>query len=123
MRRSAAILIASLSVLAWQAESADAQQAQRRVVKAPSRTEVCEKVSALATGFGKENVTGFANGNLDLAIDQAKNRLADKGAKGFSVKKRNVACVDYIDFGGPIGREHKCTATAQLCGKAQAATY
>ena len=79
--------------------------------------ETCESVKALATGFGRKKVSGFASGNLDLAIDQAKNRLADKGAKGFRVAKRSVACEDYIDFGGAIGREHLCTATAQVCGK------
>jgi hypothetical protein len=100
-------------LLAGSGEAAPAKGAKTPAAK----PEACESVSALAAGFGKDNVTGFANGNLDLAIDQAKNRLADKGAKGFTVRKRNVACENYIDFGGTIGREQKCTASAQLCGK------
>jgi uncharacterized membrane protein len=112
-----AMIAAAFAALPMLAGSAAAQPVKAKPAKAAARTETCESVSALAAGFGKENVTGFANGNLDLAIDQAKNRLADKGAKGFTVRRRSVACENYIDFGGSIGREHKCTATAQLCGK------
>lgn len=108
-----AVFTASVAIVG----SAEAQQARRAAAKPDTRPPLCEEVKAIATGFGKENVTGFANGNLDLAIDDAKNRLADKGAKGFKVTKRNVACQYYIDFGGSIGKEHKCTASAQLCGK------
>ena len=111
-------IVAVLTAVMGIAASADAQQQVRHVAAKPQgKPQLCEDVKALATGFGKENVTGFANGNLDLAIDAAKNRLADKGAKGFKVSGRSVACEDYIDFGGSIGREHKCTARAQLCGK------
>ncbi len=78
---------------------------------------ICESVQAIATGFGEENATRFAQGNLDLLIDQTKDRLAGKGAKGFSVAERLVKCADYIDFGGSIGREHKCRASAKICGK------
>jgi hypothetical protein len=94
-----------------------ADAAKRHAKPASGKEQVCESVSALATGFGQDKVTGFAKSNLDLAINSAKDRLAGKGAKGFSISKRAVVCVDYIDFGGSIGREHKCTATAQLCGK------
>ena len=112
MRRLA---IASAMTL-FTALAGSGEAAPAKGTKTVAKPESCESVSALAAGFGKENVTGFANGNLDLAIDQAKNRLADKGVKGFSVRKRNVACENYIDFGGTLGREHKCTASAQLCG-------
>jgi hypothetical protein len=94
-----------------------AAAAQPGKPKTLDKVETCESIKALATGFGQQKVSGFASGNLDLAIDQAKNRLAEKGAKGFRVMKRSVACEDYIDFGGSIGREHLCTATAQVCGK------
>jgi hypothetical protein len=111
-------LIAALAALPFlTAGPGAAAAAKTKASNAPVKPETCETVSALATGFGKEKVTVFASGNLDLAIDQAKNRLADKGAKGFTLRQRNVACAYYIDFGGAIGREHKCTATAQLCGK------
>jgi hypothetical protein len=111
-------LIAALAAVSLLSDAAVAQQQGKpKASKAAGKTEACEGVEALATGFGKEKVSGFASGNLDLAIDQAKNRLADKGARGFRVTKRSVACEDYIDFGGAIGREHKCTATAQVCGK------
>jgi hypothetical protein len=43
--------------------------------------------------------------------------MAPEGAKGFSVEERGVKCEFYIDFGGSVGREHKCHASAQLCGK------
>lgn len=113
MQRLAIVAAITLfPLLAGGGEAAPAKGA-----KPAAKPEACESVSALAAGFGKEKITGFANGNLDLAIDQAKNRLADKGVKGFAVRKRIVACADYIDFGGTIGREHKCTASAQLCGK------
>jgi hypothetical protein len=110
-------IVAALAALPFLADAAAAQQMRAKTPKAAAKSETCETVSALATGFGKEKVTGFASGNLDLAIDQAKNRLVDKGAKGFTVRKRKVACEYYIDFGDLIGKEHKCTATAQLCGK------
>ena len=106
-------IIAVLTAFAAIVGSAEAQQ-QRHAAAKP---QLCEEVTAVAAGFGKEKITGFANGNLDLAIDAAKNRLADKGAKGFKIAKRSIACQYYIDFGAPLGREHKCTASAQLCGK------
>ena len=77
----------------------------------------CRAVRALATGFGERNVTGLAESNLSLAIDDAKDQMASDGAKGFSVEARAVTCEGYIDFGGAVGREHKCHASAQLCGK------
>lgn len=77
----------------------------------------CRTVRALATGFGEQNVTGLADSNLSLAIDQAKDEMASEGAKGFFVEGRTVRCGGYIDFGGAVGREHKCHASAQLCGK------
>ena len=78
---------------------------------------LCEKASAVAVGFGEEKATGFAEGNLDLAIDKTKDKLAVEGAKGFSIEARKVSCAAYIDFGGAIGREHKCRASALVCGK------
>lgn len=108
------ILAAALAAMTGTAGAAEMRGKGRNAT--PASPRLCEKVQALATGFGQENVTSFANGNLDLAIDSAKNRLADKGAKGFTVRKRRIACADYIDFGGAIGREHKCTASAELCG-------
>jgi hypothetical protein len=95
------------------------------VLKTGSLTEpkslagrICEKASAIATGFGEPKVTGFASGSLDLAIDKVKDHLAIKGAKGFSIEGRKIVCGDYLDFGGAIGRERKCRATALVCGKA-----
>ena len=117
MQRIAILIVAALAALPFMTAGVSAVEAKAKTPKTAAKPQTCENVSALAAGFGKENVTGFANGNLDLAIDQAKNRLADKGVKGFAVRQRNVACVDYIDFGGSIGREHKCTASALLCGK------
>lgn len=111
-----AIIVAALAASVALAGPTLAQSTKKAPAKA-TRAETCETVKALAAGFGKEKVTGFANGNLDVALNDAKNRLADKGAKGFKVGKRRVACENYIDFGGAIGREHKCTATAQLCGR------
>jgi hypothetical protein len=116
MKKQLAI-VAVFAAFAGIAGNAEAQQARHAAAKSQAKPQLCEEVTAVASGFGKEKITGFANSNLDLAIDSAKNRLADKGAKGFKVAKRNVACQYYIDFGGPIGREHKCTASAQLCGK------
>jgi hypothetical protein len=80
--------------------------------------KTCRPVSALATGFGEKNVMGLAENNLTRAIDKAKVEMAANGAKGFSVDGQAVKCVDYIDFGGAIGREHKCHASAQHCGQA-----
>jgi len=110
-------VIAALAALPCLLNEANGEPVRGRSAKAPARQEICETVRAIATGFGQANVTEFADGNLDLVIDGAKNRLAEKGAKGFSVRKRGVACEHYIDFGGAIGREHKCSASAQLCGK------
>ena len=107
-------LIAALGAFLVLTGASDAQSARRAAAK-PTSTAMCEDLSALAVGFGRENVTGFAEGNLDLVINDAKNRLADKGAKGFKVGKRTVACGEYIDFGGGV-KEHKCTARARLCG-------
>lgn len=83
----------------------------------PASDRICETVQAVATGFGEANVTGFAQSNLDIAIDKVKDGLSQKGAKSFSVEARSSRCEDYIDFGGAIGREHKCHASARLCGK------
>ncbi len=79
--------------------------------------KICRPVRAMATGFGEQNVTGLAESNLSLALDDAKDQMASDGAKGFSVEGRAVKCEGYIDFGGAVGREHKCHASAQLCGK------
>ena len=78
---------------------------------------MCETVNAVATGFGEKNVTRFAESNLNLVIDKAKDELSKKGAKSFSLESQTVRCEDYINFGGSIGREHKCRARAKLCGK------
>jgi hypothetical protein len=109
--------VALAAVIGAMAANAQTAAPKPKAARAPAKPALCEAVSAVATGFGAANVTTFANGNLDLAIDSAKNRLADKGAKGFSVRERKVRCENYIDFGGAIGKEHKCTASAQLCGK------
>jgi hypothetical protein len=95
-------------------------KAKARVAKKsrpPAKERVCAPVEAVATGFGKETVTAFAFQNLSRAINSAKDQLASQGAKGFAVEQREVACVDYIDFGGSIGREHKCLAKARVCGQ------
>jgi hypothetical protein len=98
------------------AASTYAEAAKLSGVK-PATPRTCEPASAVATGFGEKNVTGFADGNLNLAIDKVKDHLADKGAKGFSIEGRKITCTDYIDFGGSIGREHKCSASAMVCAK------
>jgi hypothetical protein len=79
--------------------------------------KTCTAVTAMATGFGEQNVTRLADGNLALAIDKAKDEMASEGAKGFTVEARTVKCAFYIDFGGLVGREHKCRASAELCGR------
>lgn len=114
LRHSRLIALAAASIAAagiFMAASA------KPLPKTPVASRTCEKASAIATGFGVENVTGFANGNLNLAIDKVKDHLADNGARGFSIEGRKVSCADYIDFGGSIGREHKCSATAMVCAK------
>lgn len=78
---------------------------------------MCENVMAVAVGFGEDNVTGFANNSLDRKIDMMKDSLVLKGAKGFQIEDRRVACEDYIDFGGSIGQEHLCRARANVCGQ------
>ncbi|WP_125461668.1 hypothetical protein [Rhodomicrobium sp. R_RK_3] len=95
-------------------------KAYRPAPRKPARTEearICEPVQAVAVGFGLDNVTTFVQGNLDLAINEAKDTLASRGLKAFLVQDRTVTCEDYIDFGGAIGREQKCRASARLCGK------
>jgi hypothetical protein len=95
-------------------------KAKARIAKKPppsAKERICTPVEAVATGFGKETVTAFAFQNLSRVINSAKDQLASQGAKGFAVEQREVACVDYIDFGGSIGREHKCLAKARVCGQ------
>lgn len=114
------IVAASLVALPLSLGAADAaapKAARKAQPKQPAKERVCTPVEAVATGFGKDNVTDFANRNLALKIDGAKDRLASQGAKGFKVEEQKVACEDYIDFGGSIGREHKCRATAKICGQ------
>lgn len=106
--------LAGCSEVAGTAKLTDAAATAKRAAK-PDKT--CNGVTALATGFGEANVTALAEGNLNVAIDAAKDRMAANGAKGFTVEGRRVKCEGYIDFGGSVGREHKCSATAQLCGK------
>lgn len=110
--------ICAIAVIAAGASFAETKSA--RPARKPVRTEtarICEPVDAIAVGFGVENATQFAQGNLDNAINRAKDSLASRGAKGFAVEGRTVKCEDYIDFGGSIGREQKCRASAKLCGK------
>jgi hypothetical protein len=113
----ALIALAALSgcgEVAGTAKLSEAASSAKRPGGKPERT--CRAVTALATGFGEQNVTGLADGNLTAAIDKAKDEMAADGAKGFSVSGRAVKCEGYIDFGGAVGREHKCHASAQLCG-------
>jgi hypothetical protein len=111
---AAALVALPLSLGAAEAAATKARKAQP---KQSAKERLCTPVEAVATGFGKANVTDFANRNLALKIDGAKDQLASRGAKGFKVEERKVACEDYIDFGGSIGREHKCRATARICGQ------
>ena len=115
MRKSGLVLIAA-GVLAIGANAVSAKPA---VPKPASQPRTCEQASAVATGFGEKNVTGFADGNLNLAIDRVKDHLAGNGAKGFSIEGRKISCTGYIDFGGSIGQEHKCSAVAMVCAKIQ----
>jgi len=113
------IIIALFAALAaFGGYSGTAQSASTAKLRKAPPARTCQQASAVATGFGVENATTFASGNLDLAIDKAKDQLAGKGAKGFSIKDRKVSCSDYIDFGGALGREQKCQATALVCGQA-----
>jgi hypothetical protein len=114
------VLAASLLALPLAVSPADAaaSKAAKKLKARPlSNERICTTVNAVATGFGKENVSNFAYRNLALVINGAKDKLAAEGAKGFKVEERRVSCEDYIDFGGAIGREHKCQATARLCGQ------
>ncbi len=93
-----------------------------RLVAAPQATaekadRICETAQAVAAGFGEENVTKLAYLNLDREIDRVKDELVRRGARGFSVGRREAACRDYIDFGGSIGREHLCRASVEVCGQ------
>lgn len=114
------ILAAALVALPLSLGAADAaapKAAKKAPPKQAAKERICMPVASVATGFGKDNVTDFANRNLARVIDVAKDTLAAKGAKGFKIEERTVACEDYIDFGGSIGREHKCRATAKICGQ------
>lgn len=120
MLRTAKLCLPICAVAVIAAGASLAQTKAKRPARKPAATEksrICEPVAAIAVGFGVENVTVFAQGNLDNAINRAKDQLASRGAKGFAVEGRSVKCEDYIDFGGSIGREHKCRASATLCGK------
>ena len=114
---AALISMAALSGCGEIAGTAKLNQAATDAKRSGKPERACNTVTAVATGFGERNVTGLADGNLNLAIDAAKDQMAASGAKGFTVEGRRVKCEGYIDFGGAIGREHKCQATAQLCGK------
>ena len=114
------ITLAILAIIAGGiGDAAMAKPANAKKPASAGKAErICQPVQAIATGFGTENATRFVQGNLDLAIDKAKDQLTQKGARGFSIEKRAVTCGDYIDFGGGIGKEQKCRATANVCGKA-----
>ena len=113
----ALIAIAALSGCSEMAGTAALGETGAGAQALGKREKTCRAVRAMATGFGEQNVTGLAESNLSLAIDDAKDQMASDGAKGFSVEARAVKCEGYIDFGGAVGREHKCHASAQLCGK------
>ena len=112
------IFLAALLALPLTFGMADAAPAKAKAkLQLPAKDKICTSVDAVATGFGEANVTDFANRNLALVLNGAKDRLAAQGAKGFKIQERSVKCEDYIDFGGSIGREHKCRATAKICGQ------
>jgi len=53
------------------------------VAERPGKAErTCRPVRAMATGFGERNVSDFAEGNLSLAIDKAKDEMASEGGEG-----------------------------------------
>ncbi len=113
-------LLACLPACSEVNETARATVADARVQSGEAQAttdRVCETVKAVATGFGEQSVERFAQSNLDIAIDKAKDALMSKGAKRFTLSERSVQCSGYIDFGGSIGREHKCDARAILCTK------
>ncbi len=114
----ALIALTALSGCGEIAGTAALTETTASIAKPGKPEKACTAVSAIATGFGENTVTGFARSNLTLAIDKAKDEMAAQGAKGFTVEARTVTCEGYIDFGGVVGREHKCHATAQLCRKA-----
>jgi hypothetical protein len=108
------VALLTLPVAIGDAEAALAKKPRPEPVV---KERMCTTVNAVATGFGKENVSNFAYQNLARIINGAKDKLAAKGAKGFRIEEQRVSCEDFIDFGGAIGREHKCQATARLCGQ------
>jgi hypothetical protein len=117
MLRSLAAVLVALPLSVGPSDAIAAEAAKKLKARPLTKERVCTTVNAVATGFGKENVSNFAYRNLALVINGAKDKLAAKGAKGFRIEERRVSCEDYIDFGGAIGREHKCQATARLCGQ------
>lgn len=113
----AAGLLAALAACNDVVATAPLAGEDNRAAGGAASDRICETVAAVATGFGEANVTGFAQSNLDIAIDKMKDDLSQKGAKSFSIEARSARCEKYIDFGGAIGREHKCHASARLCEK------
>lgn len=109
--------LAGLSACGELAGTVKLNQAAARSELPAKAEKSCRAVTAIATGFGEQNVTGFAQSNLDEVIDRTKDQMAAEGSKGFTIEARAVKCEGYIDFGGAVGREHKCHASAQLCGK------
>ncbi len=109
--------LAGLSACGEVAGTAKLNEAAARSDLPAKPEKSCRAVTAIATGFGEQNVTGFAQSNLDEVINRAKDQMAAEGSKGFTIEARGVKCEGYIDFGGGVGQEHKCRASAQLCGK------
>ncbi len=114
-----ALPLLPLALLAGCSEAAETVQLAHSGI-ADTKTaaqRICTTVGAVATGFGEEKATHFAERNLGLAVSAAKDRLVRQGAKGFSVEKPKVTCEGYIDFGAALGQEHKCHAVTRLCGQ------
>jgi hypothetical protein len=70
----------------------------------------CQRFSYLVNDYGKEGPTRDAKNLLDKHIvEWAKG----KGIKNYTVGKKDVKCVLFLNF--VVFDEHTCTATAQVC--------
>jgi hypothetical protein len=106
---------ALLLALSMGAACAQAPQTKTKTQQKPPDVTDCRKLSSVAAFFGEERTKAYAETNLDRAIDDDKTRRTADGEVGFVVIDRKVACKEYIDFGGAVGVEHKCIASARLC--------
>ena len=111
------IAVAPLSGCSEVAGTAAATGTAASIAGSGKPERACTAVSAIATGFGEKTVTGFAESNLTLAIDKAKDELAAQGAKGFTVDARSLSARAISISAARSGASINAHATAQLCSK------